>query len=314
MMLLVAAAAASCCCLEGAAAAVRAPSIGTRRLPPPPRSAAGMDGGGPVSDWAGTILKSTLSPLERDAEERVARDPPDLSRLAPLEAEGKHADAVLLFCGSGGSKSVTQNLARALRDADAKVGVVRPVFEIDWETARGGPWRAAFDGQRVGSHYARELVQAPWAKLPLRSVHALGGSVGAFAADACVSALRDALGDSVHLRLSLLDPFTYRGIWGVGYGARQFGRAADFCEQVMNTDDPVPSTNEPLDHAYCMDVTGARARDRWRLPADEDEGTSGHAWPVQWFADYVSTTLDADGKPECLTHADRPRGQVIKVQ
>jgi len=32
------------------------------------------------------------------------------------------------------------------------------------------------------------------------------------------------------LRLTLLDPFCARGVFGVAYGAREFGKRADYCE------------------------------------------------------------------------------------
>lgn len=49
---------------------------------------------------------------------------------------------------------------------------------------------------------------------------------------------RDSERDIPHIRLSLLDPFTQRGILGTKYGTRVFGSEADYCEHYMNTDDP----------------------------------------------------------------------------
>ena len=68
-------------------------------------------------------------------------------------------------------------------------------------------------------------------------------------------------GDEPHVRLTLLDPFTSRGVWGSTYGQDNFGLDVDFAEQFLNTDDPVPITNDPLPLCSCVDVTGAVERD-----------------------------------------------------
>lgn len=120
-------------------------------------------------------------------------------------------------------------------------------------------------------------------------------SVGAFAADAACSEYR-ALWSSTStsstssestgyprptLQLTLLDPFTQRGVLGPGYGSRNFGKSADYAQQFMNTDDPVPSTNEPCGGCAVWDVTGARER---------GEGGNGdifgHDWPLVYFSRY----------------------------
>jgi hypothetical protein len=129
----------------------------------------------------------------------------------------------------------------------------------------------------------------------------IGISVGAFAANACCSTLRRSMYDhhhqrlqqqqqqqqqhpKIYTRLTLLDPFTSRGIGGVGYGNANFGATADYAEHYLNTDDPVPSTNEPLDLCATWDVTGVPEREKeFVLPENE----TMHCWPVVYFARYV---------------------------
>ena len=53
---------------------------------------------------------------------------------------------------------------------------------------------------------------------------------------------------------------------GVGYGAKNFGLGVDFAEHYMNTDDPVPTTNDPLPNCAVIDVTNCVERKRFALP------------------------------------------------
>merc|ERR1712232_711421 len=102
----------------------------------------------------------------------------------------------------------------------------------------------------------------------LENVHSIGISVGSFAANAFVQTIKSkSLSLSLYARLTLLDPFCTRGIWGIGYGYNNFGKNIDYVEHYLNTDDPVPSTNEPLNPKYCVviDVTNDKRRDDFIL-------------------------------------------------
>ena len=66
------------------------------------------------------------------------------------------------------------------------------------------------------------------------------------------------------------------------YGMENFGLGIDFAEQFLNTDDPVPTTNDPLPLCSCVDVTGAEERKSFVLP----EGETMHCWPLVYFARY----------------------------
>jgi hypothetical protein len=84
----------------------------------------------------------------------------------------------------------------------------------------------------------------------------------------------------VRLQLTLLDPFTQRGVLGVNWGTRNFGKNADYAQQFLNTDDPVPSTNEPCDNCAVWDVTGPERRKR------EEGDVFGHDWPLVYYTKY----------------------------
>jgi len=175
----------------------------------------------------------------------------------------------LIFPGAGGPDAFTRELHDALLSYDEKT------FVFDWSDDRGSVLTAAFDSEAVGEAVASCL---PTTFPRLVSLHCVGISVGAFAANLC--AARTKVG---HSRLTLLDPFCSRSVWGGGYGKRYFGaEGVDFAVQYLNTDDFVPSTNDALPFCHCVDVTGARERDAFVLP----EGESMHCWPLVYYARY----------------------------
>jgi len=134
----------------------------------------------------------------------------------------------------------------------------------------------------------------------LRNLNIIGISVGAFAADSCSKYYHETFSDSdagddgilmpASVHLTLLDPFTSKGVFGYAWGARNFGKtlegskfpsllkselAADVFDVYLNSDDPVPSTNDPIDNAYNFDVTKSAAKASFTPP----EGQSMHSWP-----------------------------------
>lgn len=197
----------------------------------------------------------------------------------------------------------------------------RFVYCYDWKSFRGNLLRAARDSQSIGKRIGRQLA----AEEQIQDLHVVGVSVGAFAADSCVKefsrlrrvdsryAANKNLGGkkSIHSRLTLLDPFTSRGIFGNGYGMRFFGTEADFCEQYMNTDDPVPSTNSPLPLAHVYDVTSSRQRNSF-MPSP---GDSMHSWPAAYFGLNWVDKIDPRTKNPFFKpcHKDKPRGELTKV-
>ena len=71
---------------------------------------------------------------------------------------------------------------------------------------------APYNGQRIGKHLADEILKQQ-AGSSLRNLHVVGVSVGAFAADECVTKV--AASSDARIRLTLLDPFTARGVLGL---------------------------------------------------------------------------------------------------
>ena len=273
--------------------------------------------------------------------EAYARAPPGWkpSSLPPLSLEAGRDNLVLVLHGAGGPDANTRRIADALQRESSSVQVVEYVYA----PFVGDQLQAPFNAMRVGQFLADEVLRATDGP---KRVHVVGVSVGAFAADRVASRLADA-GRFEQVRLTLLDPFTARGLLGLlrpesAYGVTSFGRKATIAESVFNRDDPVPSTNLPLQNAInvrprpspprrpCQPVGYAcrppyRPRDstlspRARLARQFDiteaaekrgfvplPGDSLHSWPAAWFGKHPRS-LD-----ERRAAATLARGAVVPI-
>jgi hypothetical protein len=175
--------------------------------------------------------------------------------------------ATLVFHGSGGQDQYTDTLMKNLQRSLEKSTYSSM---IEWSSYSSNILQASFNGQRVGRIAATQLLESA---RNLKSVHLIGISVGAFAADSASIEVKSLLKESAFVQLTLLDPFTQRGIFDFGYGAREYGKGADYFQQYLNTDDPVPSTNSPLANSVCFDITSIRP----------EEISFGHDWPVAYY-------------------------------
>lgn len=275
-------------------------------------------------------IKSAFS--EKTGEElalEYARSPADVSgvtsALPPTFAKAR--DVAIIFHGSGGPDRETADVLARFRAQDAAAGLRREVVVFNWM-----PWftantdRLSFQSAGVGAELGRYLAANP----ALRTVHVVGTSAGSFAADACCSAYIAARvagggGDNQRaaVRLTLADPFAAREgtSFSSGRGAQLFGRDADFAEHYLNTDDIVPNTEVPLPLCACYDVTGCAERKAFPPPERTGDfvydlilkSLGYHSWPMGYVARHYQTTLDADGRLVWPSHADTPRGTVVKV-
>jgi hypothetical protein len=164
------------------------------------------------------------------------------------------------------------------------------------------PWadtelRAHRNGARVGEALGKELATLA----SVQSVHLVGHSAGAYVVEPLCVALKASANRPVRVVMTYLDPIGIRGAFDFGWGARTYGSCADYAEAYINTDDPAPATNTPLEQAWNVDVTGAEK------PADFTLG--GHRWPVRYYRDRLSVE---DVTPGAYDHQQRPRGAVVK--
>jgi hypothetical protein len=156
--------------------------------------------------------------------------------------------------------------------------------------------RAAFDGQNVGEVIGKQLA----ANSKLNNLHIIGISVGAFAADSCVKTYKELATNPGQVHLTLLDPFTSKGVFGYGWGLTHFGVGADVVVDYLNADDPVPTTNDPVVNAFTIDVTNSKSRDGFT--------DSGHSWPVAYITQNWNTDFDQDGN---IVEGIEPKGTVV---
>ncbi len=247
--------------------------------------------------------------------------------------ERKTENLILIFPGADGPDQFTEELESQLLAnvsserkktpsplsnlfSSAKKEVPQcTVKTLDWKDFRGSLLTAAYDGEAFGE-VAASIVSGDGDDdegSQLKSVHCIGVSVGAFAANACateINRLRQgrASSSTPYLRLTLLDPFTSRGLFGSGYGDLNFGKSVDYAEQYLNTDDPVPTTNKPLPLCACIDVTAAKERNSFKLPENE----TMHCWPLVYFTRFG--LKDSAGKILLHSKDGNPsRGSVLNA-
>lgn len=231
-------------------------------------------------------------------------------------------DIVLIFPGAGGPDQFTDALEKKIIQCDLEAGVTSDSFVhqvqpkeqrqkrfvrvLDWSKYRGSIISAAYDSEAVGEGIVEACFQyfktiAKTAdnndekknsnnELCFRSVHCIGISVGSFGANQCAQLMKE-MNLSSNVRLDLMDPFTQRGITCNFYGSQNFGRNVDMACQFLNTDDPVPSTNDALPFCATIDVTQSIERENFIPP----QGESMHTWPLVYFTKF-SYESEVDSK------------------
>jgi pimeloyl-ACP methyl ester carboxylesterase len=172
------------------------------------------------------------------------------------------------------------------------------IITYDWNPYSLSSLRSSTDGTTIGRALGKQLAE----KKELTKIHLIGHSVGSFVIDALCKAYKESAEKPAQVRMTFLDPFCMKGTINWWYGQNRFGACGDFTEAYVNTDDPVPTTNERLIHAYNFDVTGHRSRSKFK--------GEPHWWPV----DYVTNYED----PQQLISLSRdherfPRGDVQTV-
>ena len=208
-----------------------------------------------LSPFEVTVLRSRLEGIEQAIVQQY-------QEIGDPEAEL----STFIFPGAGGVDDLVRELAQ--KTPNSKI--------VDWKDHRGSIFTAAYDGEAVGEAIAKLLMTG---KATTQSYNFVGISVGAFCANAAATVLYQE-DPTRNVRLTLLDPFCGRGILGNSYGKEHFGKFCTSALQLLNTDDPVPTTNDPLPYCFCIDVTGAKERKSFTpLPGD-----SMHSWPLAYFA------------------------------
>ncbi len=242
-----------------------------------------MKGMGNLSPVENLLLGSRLEEIKTGIEKEYS---------TRSNAETK----TFIFPGAGGVDELVDEL-----QASKPNSVV-----IDWKDYRGSILTASFDSEAVGEAIAEIVLGSIGSGDDKKtSIQFIGISVGAFAANAAATVVHRHLTKNnfpQNVHLVLLDPFCGRGVFGPNYGRDNFGKYATSALQILNTDDPVPTTNDVLPLCYCIDVTDAPEKKTFvPLPGD-----SMHSWPLAYYTRYYTDGMDLlDSSTPTL-----PRGKV----
>lgn len=214
--------------------------------------------------------------------------------IAPLSLDDGTRHVVLIFHGSrDGDNPAFEAIAdkyRALAPSDTVV------VNYNWSAGADNRLRAGATAIRLGEVLGRELA----ARGNLESLRLIAHSAGAYVPDSLCEAYRAGAESPAHIEITFLDPFGLRGFVDWTHGARTHGRCADFASVYLNTDDPAPAGNAPLEQAFNIDVTDSAARAGF--------ARNGHYWPVQYFLNVLDEDLI---KPAGRGHLEYPRGETL---
>ena len=216
---------------------------------------------------------------------------------------------VLLFPGAGGPDSNLYSLRDNIIKSDYEANVQRDVKIYDWLQWRGNFIRAAFDSQIVGKTICKDLSDN---QPNLKNIHIIGVSVGSFAADSCAKVLKSQTSTHpMQIRLTFLDPFTSKGIFGFNWGIKNFGKNIDYVDNYVNRDDEVPTTNDSLQNALNYDVTNSHLREDFKM---NNQKESMHAWPVSYLGKVWKT--EAGNRGELILSQDliQSKGTIEIIQ
>jgi len=232
---------------------------------------------------------------------------------APVPAQSDGA-RYLLFIVHGSGNTAADWPA----DLVEKVKTVIPqagqwdIVAYDWSTYSADKLSAADAGIQIGTYIGTTLSSSAY---HYERIQFVAHSVGSFVIQAACESYRSQAFRAARIHLTFLDPFCGRGLFDWTYGNRHFGAGADFAEAYINTSDPAPSTNDPLQYAHNFDVTA-------KAPATLT-GSDLHWWPVYYYIDSVTAqgqqygyplSLMATGDGPPAEQQQFPRGETTVVQ
>ena len=206
----------------------------------------------------------------------------DLSKLSRRNIQ----DITIIFHGAGGQDDNTEKLLQVLQNKNESNHFVKIV---DWSIDSADILKASIKGTKLGAKVGQQLVSFMKNSnddVP-RNVHIIGISVGAFPSHQVIQEINESLDkvrrNQINLQLTLLDPFQQKAVLDIGFGKNNFGKGADYAQQILNTDDPVPFTSELLYHCCTTDVTSLRPNEIF-----------GHDWPLIYYTNELEKSIDND--------------------
>jgi hypothetical protein len=209
---------------------------------------------------------------------------------APVPAQSEGARYLLFIVHGSGNTAADwpADLVAKVKTALTQAGQW-DIVAYDWSTYSEDKLSAANAGIEIGTYIGNTLSSSPY---HYERIQFVAHSVGSFVIQAACEAYRSQASRDTRIHLTFLDPFGGRGLLDWSYGRKHFGAGADFAEAYINTSDPAPSTNDPLQNAHNFDVTG-------KAPATLT-GSDLHWWPVYFYIESVTAQGQQYGYPLSL--------------
>ena len=256
---------------------------------------------------------------------------PDNLDIRPLRLSPNIEEATLIFHGAKDERNpeltaITSRYRKLIQKRKNSV-----VVNYDWSSGSNNRLRASSNALKFGSELGKELAGYQ----NLKYLRVIAHSASGFIPDELCRAYKN-LGGKAHIETTFLDAFGLRGFLDSNYGTRNHGSCADYSTNIVNTDDPAPTTNKFFKNSWNLDVTGldrpegfvfrkdprTSKDDIWlgvsdtlddvkRNLSNPNQQTNGHYWPPYYFLE----TLDEETViPGRRNHKDFPRGLVVKAE
>ena len=220
---------------------------------------------------------------------------PSPAAARPLDLAPDTRYAVIFFHGVGGqNEPVLHSIEARFRELLADVPNTAVVY-YQWDPWSDSRLRSGAHGIELAQQLGAELAGYPQLEYVRMVIH----SAGARFPDPLCESYRALAKDPAHLEATFIDGMSIRGFLDVDYGYRNFGSCLDYAAAIFTNDGEVPGTNEPLDHAWNVDVTAA--------PGRATSGLDSHHWPLGWFLEHLDLR---EALPGMRSHAEWPRGAV----
>jgi hypothetical protein len=223
--------------------------------------------------WLGVLIPAALVAV-MEIYIRIPLDVPSAALLPQIPPDTRRVVLVAHGSVDGDNPQFPALVARLEGHYAARGETGVAVRFLHWAPWSDDRLRAVATAERLGRDLGPLLARAT----SLEALDLVVHSSGAYIADALCESYRQAAGAcAARVEMVFLDPFQLHGFVDFRHGRRHHGRCADFALAVINTDDPAPATNAPLDRAWNIDVSAH--------PGRAAMTRSGHYWPVQYYLD-----------------------------
>lgn len=207
---------------------------------------------------------------------------------------------MLIFPGFDGEDYHIDSLKTEVEIYNKENKIKRNYIICDWNLYNN-KLLVAKSGEIMGKEYATKIEKIFGNQI--LNIHVIGISAGSFAADYFCKEIKK-LKQEHYLHLTLLDPFLLKGL-NPFYGIKNFGIDSNYCEQYLNSNDPVPFTNKPILNGFVNDVTFCQQKKDFMLIKKSIE--NDHSWPIYYYVKNWNITDPIRNK---MSHLINKRGTV----